>query len=114
MGTTLTAGKNPVAVKSMTTTVELLRSFDVPAATLVSCICPLVGVVNCVTVSVTEAKEAYVPAVSNTVNSELVNRATHVPDDGTVTVQAFAESTAIPAPESVMAVPALPDEVEIA
>ena len=54
----LTTGNLPVIVASMTATVELLKSFDVPAATLVSCICPLVGVVNFVTVSVTEAKEA--------------------------------------------------------
>ena len=38
----------------------------------------------------------------------------HVPDDGAVTVQTLDESTAIPAPDSVMAIPALPDEVEIA
>ena len=54
----LTTGNLPVIVASMTTTVELLKSFDVPAATLVSCICPLVGVVNFVTVTVTEAREA--------------------------------------------------------
>ena len=54
----VTTGKEPVIVASMTTTVELLKSFDVPAATLVSCICPLVGVVNFVTVSVTESEEA--------------------------------------------------------
>ena len=51
-------GKEPVIVASMTTTVELLKSFDVPAATLVSCICPLVGVVNFVTVSVTAVNGA--------------------------------------------------------
>ena len=54
----LTTGNLPVIVASMTTTVGLLKSFDVPAATLVSCICPLVGVVNFVTVSVTEVREA--------------------------------------------------------
>ena len=54
----LTTGNLPVIVASMTTTVELLKSFDVPAATLVSCICPLVGVVNFVTVTITEAREA--------------------------------------------------------
>ena len=54
----LTTGNVPVIVASMTTTAELLKSFDVPAATLVSCICPLVGVVNFVTVSVTESEEA--------------------------------------------------------
>ena len=54
------------------------------------------------------------PAVSNTVNTELANRAVHVPVDGAVTVQAFDKSTAIPAPDSVMAIPAFPDEVEIA
>ncbi len=101
-------------VSSMTTTVELLKSFDVPAATLVSCICSFVGVVNFVTVSVTVANGAKVPVFSNTVNTELANRATHVPDDGAVTVQTFDESTAIPAPDSVMAIPAFPDDVEIA
>ena len=57
-GVALIPGKDPVIVVSMTATVELLKSFDVPAATLVSCICPLVGVVNFVTVTVTEAREA--------------------------------------------------------
>ena len=54
------------------------------------------------------------PVFSNTVNTELANRAMHVPDDGAVTVQVFDESTAIPAPASVMAIPAFPDDVEIA
>ena len=62
-----------------------------------------------VNLSVTAVSPAYVPAVSLTVRTGLVNEAEHVglPDAGAVTVQTLAGSTAIPAPDSVMAIPAL-------
>ena len=62
-----------------------------------------------VNLSVTAVPPAYVPAVSLTIRTGLINEAEHVglPDAGAVTVQTLAGSTAMPAPDSVMAIPAL-------
>ena len=62
-----------------------------------------------VNLSVTAVPPAYVPAVSLTIRTGLVNETEHVglPDAGAVTVQTLAGSTAMPAPDSVMAIPAL-------
>ena len=102
-------GNVPVLMESNTITGDAPKSFEVPAATLVSPACPLEGVVNFVNVSVTAVPPAYVPAVSFTVNTELEKEAEHrgLPDDGAVTVQTFPGSKAMPAPDSVMAIPAL-------
>ena len=104
-----TSGNVPALAESKTITVDALKSLEVPAATLVRPACPLEGVVNFVNVSVTAVPPAYVPSVSFTVNTELEKDAEHLglPDAGAVTVQTCVGSTAMPAPDSVMAIPAL-------
>ncbi len=103
------AGKVPVAVVSMTTGLPADRSFEVPAAMLANAACPAVGLVNFVTVTVTTVAALKVPAVSFTVNNEPANVAEHEgnPEAGAMTAQALVASTRMPAPDSVMTIPAL-------
>ena len=76
---------------------------------LANAACAAVGVVNFVTATVTTVAALKVPAVSFTVNTEPANAAEHAgdPELGAVTAQTLVASTRIPAPDSVMAMPAL-------
>ena len=82
-----------------------------PSAILRKAACETVGVVNFVTVKVTTAAALKVPAVSFTVNTGLANATVHVaPELGAVTAQTLGlpeVSTAMPAPDSVILIPAL-------
>ena len=64
---------------------------------------------NFVTVTVTAVAALKVPAVSFTVNNKLANAAEHAgdPEEGAVTAQTLVPSTRMPAPDSVMTIPAL-------
>ena len=101
-------GNAPVAVVSMMTGLPADKSPEVPAAMLAKAACPLVGLVNFVTVKVMTVNALNVPAVSLTVNTEPVNATVHVgdPEEGAATAQALVESTKMPAPDSVMTIPA--------
>ena len=74
--------------------------------------CPSVGLVNFVTVTVTRANALKLPAVSFTLNFDPANAAEHAgdPELGAVTAQTLGApevSKAMPAPDSVMMIPAL-------
>ncbi len=74
---------------------------------LANAACAAVGVVNFVTVKETGAPALKVPAVIRTCNTEPANATVHVaPDAGAVTKQGVVPevSTAMPAPDSVMAI----------
>ena len=84
------------------------KSFEVPAAMLINPACAAVGVVNFVTVKVTWVPAAKVPDGSFTVSTDPVNAAVHEPPDHTIqTLGLLLVSKAMPAPTSVMAIPAL-------
>ena len=108
-------GKTPLVVVSRMTGVLADRSFEVPAAMLVNAACALVGVVNFVTMKVMAVPAENVPAVSFTINTgPPTTAAVQDPDAGMITTQTLGEllvSNAIPAPDSVMAMPALAPEV---
>ncbi len=106
-------GNVPVAVVSMMTGLPAAKSFEVPAAMLANAACPAVGVVNFVIVTVMMKPKN--PAVSFTVSTEAANATEQVglPDAGTVTAQTLVPSKAMPAPDSVMAIPALAPAVMI-
>ncbi len=102
------AGNVPIYVVSIMTGLPADKLFEVPAE-----ICfgpwPSVGVVNFVTVTVTNVF-ALTPAGSFTVSTKKeTNTAVQVglPDAGAVTTQALVPSKAIPGPVRVMAMPAL-------
>ena len=71
--------------------------------------CAAVGVVNNVTVAVTWVAARNDPAVSLTIKVEPVREAAHVglPVAGAVTVQTLVAPSAIPAPDRMIAMPAL-------
>ncbi len=102
-------GNFPVVVVSMMMGLPGDKSLEVPAAMLANAACPLVGLVNFVMVKVTTVAALNVPAVSFTVNTEPANAAEHAgdPEAGAVTAQALVASTRMPAPDSVMMIPAL-------
>ncbi len=103
---------DPVEVVSMTMGPPTAdKSLEVPAAMLAKAACPSVGLVNFVIVKVMAVAALKVPAVSFTVNLELANAAEQEAPAGAVTAQALAApavvSKAMPAPDSVMMMPAL-------
>ena len=86
------------------------KSFEVPAAMLINPACAAVGLVNFVTVKVTWVPAAKVPEGSFTVSTDPVNAALHeapAPDHTIQTLGLLLVSKAMPAPDSVMAIPAL-------
>ena len=84
------------------------KSFEVAAAMLVKPTCAAVGVVNLVTVKATWVPAAKVPDGSFTVSTDPVNAALHDAPDHTIqTLGVLLVSRAMPAPDSVMAIPAL-------
>jgi hypothetical protein len=96
----------PALVVSRNVGVAIEKSFEVAAAMLVNAACAAVGVVNFVTVTVTRAAAGKVPAVSLMINTGLTNVTVHV-EEGAVTEQTLVPSKAMPAPDSVMQIPAL-------
>ena len=84
------------------------KSFEVPEAMLINPACAAVGLVNFVTVKVTWVPAAKVPEGSFTVSTDPVNAALHEAPDHTIqTLGVLLVSKAMPAPDSVMAIPAL-------
>jgi hypothetical protein len=104
------AGNVPVVVVSMTTGMAADKSLEVPAAMLVKAACSLNGVVNFVMMKTIGVAAFKVPVVSLTVNKEPDNAAVQVAEAGTMTAQTLGAaevSKAMPAPDSVMMIPAL-------
>jgi hypothetical protein len=85
------------------------KSFEVAAAMLAKAACAAVGLVNFVTVNLTWVPAAKVPDGSFTVSTDPVNAALHEAPDHTniQTLGLLLVSKAMPAPDSVMAIPAL-------
>ena len=86
------------------------KSFEVPAAMLINPACAAVGEANLVTVKVTWVPAAKVPDGSFTVSTDPVNAALHeapAPNHTIQTLGLLLVSKAMPAPDSVMAIPAL-------
>ena len=103
------AGNLPDAVESMMAGAVTDKSFEVPAATLLKAACAFDGVANDVTTTATREYGLYVPASSLTVKTAPAREAAHagLPADGAVTVHALLPASAMPAPDSVRAMPAL-------
>ncbi len=102
-------GNVPVAVVSIMARLPADKSLEVAAAMLAKAACPVVGVVNFVTMTVTTVAALKVPANSFTVNTEPAIATEHVgaPTLGAVTAQKLVVSKEMPAPDSVMTIPAL-------
>jgi len=100
-------GNVPAVTVSMVVGAPAEKSLEVAAAMLAKAFCPAVGVVNFVMVTPTAAALPKVPVNRLMNNTPEVNAALQVAEpEATVTVQAESEAKAMPAPDSVILIPA--------